>query len=43
MNWYKPEYMGTIADWVGILVTALTIFLTVKYYLKADFIMNLAI
>ncbi len=34
MNWYKLEYMGTIADWVGILVTALTIFLTVKYYLN---------
>ncbi|ENZ5625708.1 hypothetical protein ACGWZA_000257 [Enterococcus hirae] len=34
MSWYKPEYMGTIADWIGILVTALTIFLTVKYYLN---------
>lgn len=34
MNWYNPEYMGSVADWVGILVTALTIFFTVKYYLN---------
>ncbi|MBO0431517.1 hypothetical protein [Enterococcus sp. DIV0660C] len=34
MNWYNPEYMGTVADWVGIFVTALTIFFTVKYYLN---------
>ncbi|EOB1354125.1 hypothetical protein ACIQTF_000165 [Enterococcus faecium] len=34
MNWYKPEYMGTVADWIGIVVTALTIFFTVKYYLN---------
>lgn len=34
MDWYNPEYMGTLADWVGILVTALTIFLTIRYYTK---------
>ncbi|MGC3221139.1 hypothetical protein, partial [Enterococcus faecium] len=34
MNWYKPEYMGTVADWIGIIVTALTKFFTVKYYLN---------
>ena len=32
LDWYKPEYMGTVADWFGIIATGLAIFLTVRYY-----------
>lgn len=34
MKWYNPEYMGTVADWIGILATVLTIFLTIRYYMN---------
>lgn len=40
VDWYKPDYMGTLADWVGIIATIGTILLTMRYYFndnKKDF------